>query len=153
MVATARRSKGEVAPVPGARLVPGGVEVAVRSRTAEAVEDAPILWRMKSDLERFGIDANKRRELFRRLGLGSLRPVLARERQLWIAAEDDVYIKQGLVKQQWKEWNEPPIVWIPGGHMTFPLSIGRIVGSMRDFVKGLEAPRARSELRAQPGLA
>ena len=102
-------------------------------KLGEAVEDAPILWRLKSDLERFGIDRAKRRELFDRLGLGKLRPVLPRERQLWIAATDDAYITAPLVKEQWHEWGEPPIEWIPGGHMTFPLSIGRIVARMKSF--------------------
>ena len=37
-------------------------------KLGEAVEEAPILWRMKADLERFGIDRAKRRELFDRLG-------------------------------------------------------------------------------------
>lgn len=102
-------------------------------KLGEAVEEAAILWRMKADLERFGIDRARRKELFDRLGLGHLRPVLPRERQLWIAATDDAYITAPLVKEQWHEWGEPPIEWIPGGHMTFPLSIGQIVARMKSF--------------------
>ena len=37
----------------------------------DAVENAPILWRMKSDLEGWGVDRARRRELFRRLGWSS----------------------------------------------------------------------------------
>src|ERR1019366_731665 len=85
-------------------------------KLGEAVEEASILWRMKSDLERFGIDRDRRRELFRRLGLGALRPQLPPARQLWIAASDDQYITAALVRQQWEEWGRPAIEWIPGGH-------------------------------------
>ncbi len=102
-------------------------------KLGEAVEEAPILWRMKSDLERFGIGAARRKELFQRLGLGTMKPKLAPERQLWVQATDDVYITAPLVKQQWEEWGRPPIEWIPGGHMTFPLSIGKILGRMKQF--------------------
>ena len=44
---------------------------------AEAVEDAPIFWRMKSDLERFGVNRARRQDVFARLGLQSLAPLLA----------------------------------------------------------------------------
>ena len=115
------------------------VPIIAHLKLGEAVEHAPILRRMRTDLERFGIDAARRRELFDRLGLAHLRPVLARERQLWIPATDDVYITAELVKQQWHEWGEPPIEWIPGGHMTFPLSLGRVIARMKSFHDGLDA--------------
>lgn len=102
-------------------------------KLGEAVESAPILWRMKSDLERFGIGRDARRTLFRRLGLGTMKPRLAPERQLWVEAEDDVYITADLVRQQWDEWGRPPIEWIPGGHMTFPLSVPRMLVRMKEF--------------------
>lgn len=107
-------------------------------KLGEAVEEAPILWRMKSDLERFGIDAEERAELFRRLGLGTMKPKLAPERQLWIEATDDVYITAKLVKQQWEEWGRPPILWIPGGHMTFPLSLTMVLARMKEFHASLQ---------------
>lgn len=123
-------------------------------KLGEAVEEAPILWRMKSDLERFGIDRARRKELFDRLGLASLLPVLPPERQLWIAAESDVYITAPLVREQWREWGQPPIEWIPGGHMTFPLSIGRVLARMRSFHEGLQRLPARGEARSpQPLLS
>lgn len=109
-------------------------------RLGEAVEDAPILYRMRSDLERFGIDRKQRKELFDRLGLARLRPKLPRDRQLWIAAENDVYITAEHVREQWREWGEPRIDWIPGGHITFPLYIGRMVASMKRFHEALHNP-------------
>lgn len=128
------------------------VPIVSHLKLGEAVEDAPILWRMKADLERFGIDRHARRELFRRLGLGTLTPSLPRDRQLWIAATNDAYITAPLVEEQWREWGQPPIEWIPGGHMTFPLSLGRIVARMKRFRDGLGAPggaaAARPEARA-----
>ena len=92
---------------------------------------------MKADLERFGVGLAQRQEIFRRLGIGSMLPVLAPERQLWIMARDDAYISAPLVERQWQAWGEPPIEWIPGGHMTFPLSLGRIVDRTREFHAGL----------------
>ncbi len=113
------------------------VPIVSHLQLAEAVEDAPILWRMKADLERFGVDRVRREDIFRRLGLGTMKPVLPPERQLWIMARDDVYIAAPLVEAQWHAWGEPPIEWIPGGHMTFPLSLGRIVDRTRSFHAGL----------------
>lgn len=100
---------------------------------AQAVEEAPILWRMKTDLERFGVDRERRRAIFERIGLERLRPLLPPERQLWIMAKDDAYIAAPLVERQWQDWGKPAIEWIPGGHMTFPLSLGRIVERTREF--------------------
>ena len=57
-----------------------------------------------------------------------------------MAREDD-YIAADLVERQWREWGEPPIAWIPGGHMTFPLSLGKIVEATRAFHAGLPRPR------------
>jgi dienelactone hydrolase len=109
------------------------VPVVSHLQLAEAVEDAPILWRMKADLERFGVDRARRKKIFEQFGIESLLPKLPPERQLWIMARDDVYIASRLVEAQWKAWGEPPIEWIPGGHMTFPLSLPRIVERMRTF--------------------
>jgi pimeloyl-ACP methyl ester carboxylesterase len=116
------------------------VPIIAHLKLGEAVEEAEILWRMRADLERFGIGREARLELFRRLGLGKLAPVLPRERQLWIPATHDSYIKAALVEEQWHEWGEPPIEWIPGGHMTVPLSMGRIVARVRRFLDE-ELPR------------
>jgi pimeloyl-ACP methyl ester carboxylesterase len=113
------------------------VPIVSHLQLAEAVEEASILWRMKADLERFGVDSARRQDIFRRLGVGSLQPVLPPERQLWIMARDDAYIAAPLVEKQWHAWGEPPIEWIPGGHMTFPLSLGRIVERTREFHAGL----------------
>jgi dienelactone hydrolase len=115
------------------------VPIVSHLQLAEAVEDAPILWRMKADLERFGVGVERRRDIFERLGLESMKPVLPAARQLWIMAKDDVYIAAPLVEAQWRAWGEPPIEWIPGGHMTFPLSLGRIVERTREFHAGLPA--------------
>jgi pimeloyl-ACP methyl ester carboxylesterase len=119
------------------------VPIVAHLQLAEAVEDAPILWRMKADLERFGIDRERRRQIFRQLGLEDMKPVLPAAQQLWIEARDDVYIAAPLVEQQWRAWGQPPIVWIPGGHMTFPLSLARIVASTREFHANLGSGDAR----------
>lgn len=99
-----------------------------------AVEQAPILWRMKQDLERWGIDAQQRRDLFRRIGMSSFAPKLAPERQLWIEAREDVYIDAGLAERQWQDWGRPNILWIDGGHMTFPLHLNEITRRIDRFM-------------------
>ncbi len=98
---------------------------------AEAVEEAPILWRMKKDLERFGIDRRERKAIFDRIPFSHARPTLELDRQLWVAAREDGYLKADLVEKQWHEWGEPPIHWIAGGHMTFPIALDSIVAKMR----------------------
>jgi len=102
-----------------------------------AVEDAPILWRMKQDLERWGVDAQQRRDLFRRLGLSTYRPILDPERQLWIQAREDVYIDAVLAERQWQDWAKPNILWIDGGHMTFPLHMDAITRRIEAFLVNL----------------
>lgn len=102
----------------------------------EAVEEATILWRMKRDLERFGVDAEHRRRIFDRLGLAKAQPILPPERQLWIEARDDGHIDPHLVTLQWEAWNRPNLHWIDGGHMTFPLHLGEITTVMGEFLRG-----------------
>jgi hypothetical protein len=110
----------------------------------DAVENAPILWRMKRDLSRWGIDRAARGDLFRRLGWSSLVPKLAPDRQLWVQARDDGYIGAELVERQWQQWGRPKILWIEGGHMTFPLHLAEMTDAMRGFTSGLaEWPPAR----------
>jgi hypothetical protein len=55
-----------------------------------------------------------------------------------------VYISPELVVEQWRAWGEPRLEWIPGGHMTFPLFVRRIVGHTADFYAAL-APALRAE--------
>jgi hypothetical protein len=116
------------------------VPIVSHLQLAEAVEEAPILSRMKQDLERFGVGPERRAEIFAQLGLHAMKPVVPPNRQLWIMARDDVYIAAPLVERQWREWGEPLIEWIPGGHMTFPLYMTRIVERIREFHVGLAAP-------------
>jgi dienelactone hydrolase len=106
---------------------------------AEAIEDAPIFWRMKHDLERFGIRRDERRAIIEGLGLHTLRPRVPPDHQMWIMARDDGFILSELVEKQWREWGEPEIDWLPSGHMTFPFLVGRIVEDMRRFYSGLHA--------------
>src|SRR5690606_11943512 len=89
----------------------------------DAVERAPILWRMKHDLEKWGIDHPARTQLFERLRITNYEPKLERHKQLWIEAREDVYIDAKMVEKQWDRWNKPPIFWIDGGHMSFPFAV------------------------------
>ena len=111
------------------------VPIVAHLQLEDAVECAPILWRMKRDLERWGIDEQSRRALFGDLGWSSYMPLLAPERQLWIQARDDGYIGADLVERQWLSWRRPQISWIDGGHMTFPLHIEAITRAMQRFIE------------------
>lgn len=104
---------------------------------ADAVENAPILWRVRADLDRFGVGRERRLDIFHRIGLAGLAPKLAPERQLWVAARDDMYLSAATVERQWRAWQTPPILWIGGGHMTFPVSAGQIVRRMDEFRRTL----------------
>ena len=110
------------------------IPIVAHLRLAEAVENASILWRMKRDLERFGIHEAERRRIFTRLGFDSATPLLPPDRQLWVEAREDAHIDPKLVQAQWEERGRPPIHWISGGHMTFPLHLAEITRSMRDFL-------------------
>lgn len=110
------------------------IPIIAHLQLAEAVEDAPILWRMKSDLERWGADREARRRIFEGIGWAKYPPVIPRERQLWIQAKEDGYLDASLAERQHGEWGEPPILWIDGGHMTFPLHIDEITDRIVDFL-------------------
>ncbi|HVW26856.1 MAG TPA: alpha/beta hydrolase family protein [Polyangiaceae bacterium] len=115
---------------------------------AEAVEHATILWRMKGDLERWGIHEAQRREIFRRVGFDDAQPVLSRERQLWIEAREDAHIDPALVRRQWEAWGKPELYWIEGGHMTFPAHLREITNAMYQFLAKTRAdPRAEDRRR------
>jgi hypothetical protein len=127
----------------GAPLPDYVVPIVAHLDLADAVENAPILWRMKSDLEKFGIEEKERRALFERTGIPKMKPTLPADKQLWIAARDDMYIAAASVERQWEAWGKPRIVWIGGGHMTFPVALDTIVSSMADFRRGLPgSPRS-----------
>jgi pimeloyl-ACP methyl ester carboxylesterase len=112
------------------------VAIVAHLRLHEAVEHASILWRVKRDLERWGVGYLERREAFRRLGLDTFRPKLLPNRQLWIAARQDAHIDPNLVVEQWLAWNKPNLHWIPGGHMTFPLHLPEITRKMKELIEG-----------------
>ncbi len=105
----------------------------------DAVEEAGILWRMRTDLERWGIDSEQRREIFQRIGLSKLRPKLSSDEQLWIEAREDGYIDAKLVERQWHDWGKPNILWIDGGHMTFPLHLNEMTDRMGAFIDGVSS--------------
>jgi dienelactone hydrolase len=109
---------------------------------ADAIERAPIFWRMKRDLDVFGIDRDRRKRILEQLGLERLRPILPAHRQLWIMARNDGYVTAPTVERQWHAWGEPPIEWIPGGHMTFALWFVRIIERMRAFHASLGTERS-----------
>jgi pimeloyl-ACP methyl ester carboxylesterase len=106
------------------------VSIVAHLELGEAIESAPIFWRMKRDLERWGVGQDERATLFRRLGISDYRPLLAPDRQLWVQAREDLYIEPDLVEKQWQAWGEPNILWIEGGHMTFALHMPEITARM-----------------------
>lgn len=126
------------------------VPVIAHLRLREAVEEASILWRMKQDLERFGLDARARRDLFGRLGIDTMRPLLPPDRQLWVMAREDQYIKADLVEEQWRAWGSPPIEWLKGGHMTFPFEANRFVNRLKAFHATLRPVISAARISSPP---
>jgi len=119
------------------------IPIVAHLELGEAVESAEILWRMKQDLERFGVREAERRDVFRRLGFETARPVLPGDRQLWIEATEDAHIDPALVKKQWNAWGQPGIHWIAGGHMTFPLHLPEITVEMGAFISRVAGNEVR----------
>jgi hypothetical protein len=113
-----------------------------------AVERASILWRLKRDLERWGIHEAQRREIFRRVGFDDAVPILAPERQLWVEAREDAHIDPALVRRQWEAWGRPHIHWIDGGHMTFPTHLANITNAMHQFLTQAPDRQAGSSPRS-----
>jgi hypothetical protein len=116
------------------------IPIVAHTQLGEAVEHATILWRMKRDLERWGVDAEARRDIFDRIGIARYAPKLSPDRQLWIEAEEDAHIDPELVRRQWQAWGQPKVHWIPGGHMTFPTHMAEITRAMRGFLRELPMP-------------
>ncbi|HEX4476056.1 MAG TPA: alpha/beta hydrolase family protein [Polyangiaceae bacterium] len=110
------------------------VPILCHLRLGDAIESAEILWRMKSDLERWGIDETRRRDIFSRLPFDSARPLLPPEKQLWIEAKSDGHIDPALVLRQWEDWHRPNLHWLKSGHMTFPLHLAEISGAIHTFL-------------------
>ncbi len=113
------------------------VPIVAHLNLLDAVERAPILWRMKHDLEKWGVGPERRREVFDGLGWSDYTCLVPHERQLWIQADEDQYIFADVVEKQWQKWGRPPIHWIPGGHMTFPLHIDQMTDKIAAFRRSL----------------
>jgi len=105
----------------------------------DAVEQALILRRRRRDLTAWGVDEPQRRKLFQRLGMGLHKPLMTPESQLWIQAREDGYIRAEIVRRQWEDWNRPNILWVDGGHMTFPLHIGAMTRRIAEHIQMIRA--------------
>lgn len=115
------------------------VPIVAHLNLVDAVEEALILWRMRRDLSKWGVDSAERRRLFQRLGLGCHTPLMAPQRQLWIQAKEDTYIRAEMVKEQWEQWQRPEILWVDGGHMTFPLHMPAMTARIRQHLASVRA--------------
>lgn len=99
---------------------------------AALVADAPVLGRMRRDLERFGWSLRDFGDFVDSLGWGELRPQLAPERIAIFAASEDRFFDPRVVEAMWRRWGEPAIHWYPTSHMGFiprlPLAARRMRG-------------------------
>ena len=108
---------------------------------ADAIENAPIFWRMKTRPRALRDRPRRAQGDLRRAGpRAHAPPPRPPRRQLWIMARDDGYVTAPRVEEQWRAWGRPPIEWIPGGHMTFAFSLPHIIRRMKEFHAGLSAP-------------
>ncbi|MCA9773210.1 MAG: alpha/beta hydrolase family protein [Myxococcales bacterium] len=113
---------------------------------ARAMEEAPILYRMREELKGYGWDHKQLDDFLRAAGWHDLRPVIPRERIFMIAAEHDKFLTPERVRALWKSWGEPPIYWFPGGHTGFLPYMWEYLGAAKRFFESLgDRPRADGE--------
>lgn len=86
---------------------------------AALLTDAPVLGRMRRDLQAFGWGNEEFAAFVTGLGWYELVPLLPAERIFLIAAANDRFFDPRVVKAMWKRWGKPTIRWYPTSHMGF----------------------------------
>jgi hypothetical protein len=101
---------------------------------AALVADAPVLGRMRRDLQSFGWGNEEFGTFVTDIGWHELVPVLPAERIFLIAAAEDRFFDPRVVKAMWKRWGKPTIRWYPTSHMGFIAYFPDALRRMRQFI-------------------
>jgi dienelactone hydrolase len=102
---------------------------------AALVADAPVLGRMRRDLHSFGWGRDEFGAFVSAMGWYDLRPKLAAQQILVIAAAQDRFFDPSVVRAMWKLWRKPAIRWYPSSHMGF---LGHLPQALRQMHAFLE---------------
>jgi len=73
------------------------------------------------DVLEAGVDADRMRELKRVVSPLALAPRVARERRYLFAAVADRIVPPDHVRDLWRHWERPSIIWYQGSHLSFRL--------------------------------
>ncbi|MCA9773211.1 MAG: alpha/beta hydrolase family protein [Myxococcales bacterium] len=103
-----------------------------------ALEEAPILYRMRKELREYGWGPREVADFFQAVGWYDMTPVISKERILMIAGKYDRFLTPERTTELWKLWGEPPIHWFEGGHTAIVGYIFRSIAVMKRFIDGLD---------------
>jgi hypothetical protein len=101
---------------------------------AALLADAPVLGRMRRDLQSFGWGHDEFPKFVADIGWNELAPVLPAERIFLIAASADRFFDPGVVRTMWRRWGKPAIRWYPTSHMGFLTHLPAALRLMREFI-------------------
>ncbi|MCB0221173.1 MAG: hypothetical protein KDH09_15855 [Chrysiogenetes bacterium] len=113
------------------------IPVIAHQSLSDAVTRAPILTRMREELNQRGLSEADLIDIESRLGLSRMKPVIPTERMLWINARHDLIIRADAVERQWRDWGEPPIRWYEGSHMSIVFEIPQVMGWIGEYLDDL----------------
>jgi dienelactone hydrolase len=103
------------------------------------LRDAPVLGRMRRELEAFGWTPDEFAAFFRDLGWDELTSKLPPERILLLAASEDRFFDPQVVEDMWRRWGRPHIEWYPTSHMGFFRHATDALAHMRSFIDEIAA--------------
>jgi acetyl esterase/lipase len=101
---------------------------------AALVSDAPVLSKMRHDLKSFGWGRREFGGFVRQMRWNELRPRLAPDEVLLIAASNDRFFDPRVVERMWQRWGRPGIHWFPTSHMGFLPYLPEALRRMREFI-------------------
>lgn len=113
------------------------IPVIAHQSLSDAVTRAPILTRMRQELNDQGLSEADLIEIESRLGLSRMKPVIPTDHMLWINARHDLIIRAEAVERQWRDWGCPPIRWYEGSHMSIIFEIKQVMSWIGEFLDEL----------------
>lgn len=102
---------------------------------ARTVMEAPLLRRVREDLDGDGLSPQERDSWARLVCPMALSPILPRERMLLIHGRDDAIAPAEGAQALWEAWGRPGIAWYNGGHFSILLRLRWVLSRCRGFVQ------------------
>lgn len=101
---------------------------------AAVTRDAPVLGRMRRELDEYGWQLNRFTELLGSWGWYDLKPLVPREHIHLFAGRADHFFPANKVEAMWEEWGQPAIKWRSASHMGFIPFLPIVFRQMRTFL-------------------